>query len=892
MKSIFTSEQIKNCSLLKKNWTTILSVIMLVPLLFMAGQTFGQAGDLSQIRNGDGKVKNSVLDTCGSCWVNGNAGASNAHYAEGMSIAYRSLVTGLTPGVCYEYELGYDTYHGAMAIDYLTHFQRLYPHGPLGHPAEVVNPLAMISGSTAYNMAVIPNGVKDFDIPAPAASGITSGAFNKDGSPRNVSQQARTSFLALPVAERKMTIYNGEILAINYGSQATIVIGGADAESRILVRFRADDDSVVLAWGGHIASRLDWGYTKDSKGKLTPLSAAGISGSPYHMRQKSMFVVNCSTGAKISPVTGIGNQDRSLSAAAVVPPPECPTVTSKTQCFDNQTFAFAVDVPLAGVTYTWSFATNTANATFLNDANTGNSVTVVANTGPDVQGVDNGGSFTLNIVASQNGVTQDCNGVASGTVVDVDVDAEDADNTLQINLNNSTTASLGIQSITPGTTANYTFAWTLISKPSGGNSSFTNGTSASATFNVLSPYAAGDYVVRVTATQSAAPGCSSTSDVTIVVGGGVGCKVEGPSPVCPGSQDNVYFYDANNSGNYEPLIDVIPSDFNAQWSFDGTHPSAEFDGSTTGATVKVDVAALGTSCATSYTVKLTLTAKAPGVTTSSCTKTVSVQDTEPPVITFCPADKLLECSDPAASILPENTGDLTFTDNCSASKRYDDITSINCNITVIKRTWTVTDLCGNAATCVQIITVKDTQGPSITCLSDGNATITDGCSAAADIVKYFKDVNGVRKWTAIDKAGNVSTKDCPLPAPPGFRQSNTTTSATTDAVTEQRTVQVNGTVQEAVKASTIEVSALKITAEPNPFADKVNFRFTSPVSGRAKLEILNAVGQKIGVAYEGMVNAGTSYTIPYYTRGVRTGTLIYNLRVNDKSVNGKLIQLK
>src|SRR5215218_1213802 len=185
------------------------------PLIFLLLTTFifslssyGQAGDVSQVRNGNGKLSSQgVLDTCGSCWVNGNAGASNAHYREGYSIAYRSLVTGLTAGQCYEYELGYDTYHGAMAIDYLTHFQRLEPHGPFGHAAEVVDPLAFLSGSTPYKMSVIPNGKNEFTIPPPSASGISSGVFNQDGTSKNVSQQALTSFNALPAAEKKMTIY-------------------------------------------------------------------------------------------------------------------------------------------------------------------------------------------------------------------------------------------------------------------------------------------------------------------------------------------------------------------------------------------------------------------------------------------------------------------------------------------------------------------------------------------------------------------------------------------------------------------------------------------------------------------------------------------------------------
>lgn len=59
--------------------------------------------------------------------------------------------------------------------------------------------------------------------------------------------------------------------------------------------------------GGHIASSLDW---RDDQGE-TVQTASDISGSPYHMRLLTLT----EDGA----VEGLGNQDRSLSASAVVP---------------------------------------------------------------------------------------------------------------------------------------------------------------------------------------------------------------------------------------------------------------------------------------------------------------------------------------------------------------------------------------------------------------------------------------------------------------------------------------------------------------------------------------------------------------------------------------------
>lgn len=130
-----------------------LITLFLFNLFIFSSSTFGQAGNLDQIRNGPASNPQKYFYKTfnNPTWVNGNAGASTAHYVEGMSIAYRSLLTGVVAGQSYEYVIEYDTKHsGHMAIDYLTYYQRLEPHGPFGHPAEVVDPRIFTNGSVEY----------------------------------------------------------------------------------------------------------------------------------------------------------------------------------------------------------------------------------------------------------------------------------------------------------------------------------------------------------------------------------------------------------------------------------------------------------------------------------------------------------------------------------------------------------------------------------------------------------------------------------------------------------------------------------------------------------------------------------------------------------------------
>jgi hypothetical protein len=740
----------------------------------------------------------------------------------------------------------------------------------------------------------------------------------------------------------------------------------------------------------------------------------------------------------------LGNQDRSLSAAAVVPPPLCPTVPSQTKCLESTSFTFAISNPDAGTTYTWAIASDNVGVVFQGGTNTGTSVTVVPSGGGSFT---TGGTFSLNITAVKNSISLVCNGVATGTVVDVEVDAQDADNILQINLNNSTTAALGIESISPGTVSDYTFQWKLVSQPVGANSSITNSTSASATFNVLSPYALGDYVVRVIATQTASPFCKDSSDVTIVVSGGVDCIVKGPSPICPGSQDNVYFYDSDNDGDEDP----IPSDFNAQWTFEGAHPSAEFDGATTGSSVKVDVAQSASSCGTTFTVKLTLTSKL-GSTQTSCTKLVSVeddvkpvisvcpdpvtvscieevpapditkvtasdnclgpvtitwegdvpsgtcptvitrtykatdicgnfstctqvitvddktlpditcpapltvecigdvpaadittvtatdncgsvtvtwegdvpegtcptiitrtykatdpcgnfktctqlitvQDTKAPVITNCPADVVIECD---ASILPGNTGSAIATDNCSTvTPTYNDVPVSNGCQTIITRTWTAKDDCGNISTCVQHIIQRDRTAPVITCPTTGDATATDNCSAADKINIFFRDGGTTRTWTAIDESGNINT--CTQQITVARPQQVATNTVTTTATTTTKTSKVNNTnktLQHQVKNKSLtgdtKVNGIKIQAFPNPYGHSVSFRFVSPTSGKAVLDVYDMVGRKLGTAFEGNVDAHVYKTVNYVVPALRRVPMVYRLSIGDLRANGTLLPL-
>lgn len=264
----------------KSRWT-LLSIIvglglilgMMLPMTALAAPP---KISLEQCRNGAAATPNNCEALGGSSgWVNGNAGAANAHFVEGHSIPYRALITDGPMG-SNQVTLGYDVKHsGTNAIDFLTHYQRLEPHGQFGHGAgETVSPL---SGTTGVG------------------GDIATCAIPK---PSNLSSAAGATFDQITNVESKgsFTVFGANSCSVTQGAALEGDLSAENSEARVVVTFNATSANVVLAWGGHIARSADWGGN----------GAAQISGSPYHMRLKVWSAGN------------VGNQDRSLSAAAVL----------------------------------------------------------------------------------------------------------------------------------------------------------------------------------------------------------------------------------------------------------------------------------------------------------------------------------------------------------------------------------------------------------------------------------------------------------------------------------------------------------------------------------------------------------------------------------------------
>ena len=200
------------------------------------------------------------------------------------------------------------------------------------------------------------------------------------------------------------------------------------------------------------------------------------------------------------------------------------------------------------------------------------------------------------------------------------------------------------------------------------------------------------------------------------------------------------------------------------------------------------------SCGGTRTVTFTYTSTCAPLTTQ-CTSTFTVNADTPPAIATCAVTRnITGCNTaaittPAYSATTATSSEAVFeaapnngnaSDACGiTSVTYIDVATGVCPI-VVTRTWTVTDVCGQTATCIQTINISETTLPGISCppnvtitctastlpANTGTATATDNCTASPTVT--YTDVTQssptcaqeytiTRTWRATDNCGNTST---------------------------------------------------------------------------------------------------------------------------------------
>lgn len=267
--------------------TAFVATQLFVPYI-ASGTAFASAANLDQCANG--AIDSPV--TCGAGWSNQDLNAQQSHYRENDSVPFRALLSGLSTSGSHTFTFSWRTTKGGKhAYDYLTTYNR----------TQAADPCYGVSGCGASSV-----------FPIPADLQVTGAGVTPDSG--------------------NFTIFGGSITNVSAYTYTDGTGFSGDKTARLTITFTASQANPVLAWGGHVASQIDWGLGN---------SAAAISGAPYHMSTNSLDGDSS------------GKQDRSIQASAILPTPTMSTqvsdslVTTGTAVTDTATLT-GPDSPLTG----------------------------------------------------------------------------------------------------------------------------------------------------------------------------------------------------------------------------------------------------------------------------------------------------------------------------------------------------------------------------------------------------------------------------------------------------------------------------------------------------------------------------------------------------------------
>jgi hypothetical protein len=236
---------------------------------------------------GNGPQGTPATDVC--TWQNGNLHKQNSHFREGESVPYKVTMTGLatSAGAEYHVTVAIDVREqNKAALDFFTYYDR------------------------ADGVVIPAAGDSTSKFPIPALDGTFPNVSVDAGDGAKLQPQTSFNKIASSAIEPapELHMWGGTMTGAEYvlspkNSGAIADYTASSSELRLKVTFTPSSSTAVLAFGGHIASRADWGLSN---------SFGDSNASPYHAR----IITVEKTGAP-KPVVNT-SQDRSLKVNAII----------------------------------------------------------------------------------------------------------------------------------------------------------------------------------------------------------------------------------------------------------------------------------------------------------------------------------------------------------------------------------------------------------------------------------------------------------------------------------------------------------------------------------------------------------------------------------------------
>ena len=467
----------------------------------------------------------------------GNSNGSKSHFAEGNSVPYRVEFTTLEAATQYKVRFGFDVKkNGKYAIDYITGFQNL--QSTRYDVPETVLPirgtsLEAVSGITTHSLPIpAPNFSSESSFNAVASSSFAALKTPQGFNPEN---GVPSSGLSATLRDKgNMVIWNGTLQSINYVEIVNTTLQTVSSYVEVVFTKANNNNAVVLAWGGHIASSVDWGIGS---------SASSISGSPYHMFVN--YVSRVSDGNMICN----GNMDCQLSEDAVSLAPSCAITGPGRICAETALLNYtgALDAATNGpVSYQWTLTNLNASANAaLSGVTSGTSSnsSILTTVIPASPYFSEGGSFLLQLRVERDGIINYCyynSPDSPGLAIHVNnIVSSAAASPTNFSLNSRSTSELSAAVLLNDSAANsgFSYQWDILNPGSfsGGQLSDINSRTPTFTASVADTF---NFKVRVT--QLAAPNCIDSATVSVVVTPLQLCPSVVTNAICAGTLGNVY----------------------------------------------------------------------------------------------------------------------------------------------------------------------------------------------------------------------------------------------------------------------------------------------------------------------------------------------------------------
>jgi hypothetical protein len=100
---------------------------------------------------------------------------------------------------------------------------------------------------------------------------------------------------------------------------------------------------------------------------------------------------------------------------------------------------------------------------------------------------------------------------------------------------------------------------------------------------------------------------------------------------------------------------------------------------------------------------------------------------------------------------------------------------------------------------------------------------------------------------------------------------------------------IPGGARGSVRSNLLNERQVSVTSYPNPFTDRVNFSVQSRLSGMATLEVFGLMGEKVKTIFSGYIEKDGVRTFSFDVPANLRKTMIYQFRIGDQLVTGKLV---